>query len=80
MARTNEIKIQGTGSETLFVRITENNDLEIRIGNKGRYQHHFSYGKAYMALWRARNLVSKLNCSNLRIMAYPGGIKNIPSR
>lgn len=79
MARTKEPTIAATtGNETLYARINENNDLEIKIGPRGKYHFHYHYKNAYMALCRARKLVAKLGCSDLKIMNYPE--EHIPER
>ena len=76
MARTTEPTTQGTGTETLYIRVDNNFQLEYRIGPRGRYVQHFTYTNAYKAFCIARKLSKRMNCINFKIMAFPGELPN----
>ncbi len=63
-----------TGEDKLYARINEDFELELRIGQKGRYIKYFKYTNAYMCIWKARHFVKRLNCSELVVKSFPGKI------
>lgn len=79
MARTKTLGIELNKDQELHVRIEDNGDLRLRMGNKGRYVTHANYTNLFCALQRARKLSRK--CKGLVVKYYAAyGSDYVPER